>query len=251
MTGISANNKSYNMSTTTVSPNIPNPFDEGAMLLVNKPLGLTSFDVVRKIRHSTKAKKVGHAGTLDPLATGLLILCTGKMTKEINNYMGMEKTYSGEITLGSTTQSYDLESEPENFKPFSHLTEAEIFAATKPFIGDILQYPPQHSAIKKNGKPLYVSARKGIEVEVNARPISIKVFLIEKIELPRLRFKVVCSTGTYIRSLAHDFGAALGTGGHLSALRRDRIGDYSADGALELESFLPLSISDKIALVRS
>lgn len=212
-------------------------FAEGEVLLFNKPIGWTSFDLVRKVRNLVRTPKVGHAGTLDPLATGLLIICTGKFTKKINEYMGMEKEYVGSFTLGSTTPSYDLETDPTNFKDTSHLTEAEIKAATLPFTGDILQMPPQHSAIKKDGKPLYLSARKGIEVKVDARPVTIKQFEIEAIELPVVRIKVVCGTGTYIRSLANDFGEHLGVGGYMSGLCRTRIGEYSVENAWEIADF--------------
>jgi len=212
-------------------------FAEGEVLLFNKPIGWTSFDLVRKVRNLVRTPKVGHAGTLDPLATGLLIICTGKFTKKINEYMGMEKEYVGSFTLGSTTPSYDLETDPTNFKDTSHLTEAEIQAATLPFTGDILQIPPQHSAIKKDGKPLYLSARKGIEVKVDARPVTIKLFEIEAIELPIVHIKVVCGTGTYIRSLANDFGAHLGVGGYMSGLCRTRIGEHSIENAWEIADF--------------
>jgi len=212
-------------------------FLEGKVLLFNKPIGWTSFDLVRKVRNLIRIKKVGHAGTLDPLATGLLIVCTGKFTKKINEYMGMEKEYIGTFTLGSTTPSYDLETEPTDFKDISHLTEEIILDATKQFIGDILQMPPQHSAIKKDGKPLYLSARQGIEIKVDARPVTIKEFAITKIELPVVHFKVVCSTGTYIRSLANDFGAALGVGGYMSSLCRTRIGTFKNEEALSIEQF--------------
>jgi tRNA pseudouridine55 synthase len=212
-------------------------FLDGQVLLFNKPLKWTSFDIVKKVRILTKVSKVGHAGTLDPLATGLLIVCTGKFTKKINEYMGMEKEYAGTFTLGSTTPTYDLESEPENFKDIAHLTEEQIHHATKNFIGDILQMPPQHSAIKKDGKPLYLSARKGIEVKVDPRPVTISEFVITKIELPVVYFKVVCSTGTYIRSLANDFGAALGVGGYMSSLCRTRIGEFGLENATTIEGF--------------
>lgn len=212
-------------------------FLDGQVLLFDKPLRWTSFDIVKKVRILTKVSKVGHAGTLDPLATGLLIICTGKFTKKINEYMGMEKEYTGTFTLGSTTPTYDLEKEPENFKDTHHLTEAMIHAATAPFIGDILQIPPQHSAIKKDGKRLYESARLGIEVKVDPRPITIKEFVITKIEMPVVHFKVVCSTGTYIRSLANDFGAALGVGAYMSSLCRTRIGNFKVEDAYSLESF--------------
>ncbi|KAI9449430.1 tRNA pseudouridine synthase B [Russula earlei] len=212
-------------------------FLDGKVLLFDKPLRWTSFDVVKKVRILTKVSKVGHAGTLDPLATGLLIVCTGKFTKKINEYMGMEKEYTGTFTLGSTTPTYDLESSPENFIDTSHLTEAGIHATTQQFTGSILQMPPQHSAIKKDGKPLYLSARKGIEVKVEPRPVTISEFVITKIEMPVVHFKVVCSTGTYIRSLANDFGAALNVGGYMSSLCRTRIGEFSLEQAKNLVGF--------------
>jgi len=213
-------------------------FELGKVLLIDKPLEWTSFDAVRKIRNTIKIKKVGHAGTLDPLATGLLIICTGKFTKKINEYMGQAKEYTGCITIGSTTPTYDLESEPQDFKSFEHLNFENIIEATKPFIGNILQYPPQHSAIKKDGKRLYESARKGIEVKVDPRPVSIYNFEITNIDLPKIFFKVNCSTGTYIRSLANDFGKQLGVGGHLSSLRRTKIGEFSVDDAQSIDMFL-------------
>lgn len=212
-------------------------YADGQVILFDKPLKWTSFDIVKKVRILTKVKKVGHAGTLDPLATGLLIICTGKFTKKINEYMGMQKEYTGTFTLGSTTSTYDLEKEPENFKDTAHLTLEDIHAATQQFIGDILQMPPQHSAIKKDGKRLYESARLGIEVKVDPRPVTIKEFIITKIEMPVVHFKVVCSTGTYIRSLANDFGEALGVGAHMSSLRRTRIGIFNVDDAYNLDSF--------------
>lgn len=212
-----------------------NDFEQGQVLLINKPLEWTSFDVVRKVRNMIRIKKVGHAGTLDPLATGLLIVCTGKFTKRINDYMAREKEYTGTITLGSTTPTFDLESDPENFKPFHHLTIEQLKEATKPFTGDILQMPPMHSAIKKDGKRLYELARKGVEVKVDPRPVSIRTFEITAIELPVVHFRVVCSTGTYIRSLANDYGAELGVGGHLSKLVRTRIGDYTLDQSMTME----------------
>lgn len=213
------------------------PFLEGQVLLINKPLHWTSFDAVRRIRGLTGVIKVGHAGTLDPLATGLLIVCTGKFTKKINEYMGMEKEYTGTFILGSTTPTYDLESEPENFKDISHLTAEQIHAATQPFTGPILQMPPAHSAIKKDGKPVYLAARRGEEVELEPRPVTIYQFEITSIELPVVHFKVVCSTGTYIRSLAHDYGKALGVGGYMSSLCRTRIGTFTVEQAREMEAF--------------
>ncbi len=213
------------------------PFLEGKVILIDKPLHWTSFDAVKKIRILTGVSKVGHAGTLDPLATGLLIICTGKFTKKINEYMGMEKEYTGSFTLGATTPTYDLESEATDHKDIAHLTEAMIKAATQPFIGNILQVPPIHSAIKKEGKPVYLAARKGEDVMLEPRPITISEFEITKIDLPKVEFRVVCSTGTYIRSLANDFGRELGVGGFLSGLRRTRIGIFLAENAQSLQQF--------------
>jgi len=212
-------------------------FEEGAVLLIDKPLRWTSFDAVRKIRNLVKIKKVGHAGTLDPLATGLLIVCTGKFTKKINEYMAQEKEYTGTFTLGATTPTYDLESEPGNFQSIDALTEMDIQNATHQFIGEIEQVPPIHSAIKKDGKRVYELARKGVEVKLEPRKITIKQFEADASQLPVVSFKVVCSTGTYIRSLANDFGAALGCGAYLSSLRRTRIGAFHVDDARSIEDF--------------
>lgn len=203
-----------------------NIFEEGQVLLINKPLEWTSFDVVKKIRSLIRIKKVGHAGTLDPLATGLLIVCTGKFTKRINEFMLREKEYTGTFTLGAVTPTYDLESEPEQIKDFAHLHEKSIREATKAFTGEILQVPPIHSAIKVGGIPVYKLARKGTAIEMEARKVIIKEFEISKIELPVVSFRVVCTTGTYIRSLANDFGKALAVGGYLSSLCRTRIGEF-------------------------
>ena len=212
------------------------PFLEGKVLLIDKPLNWTSFDMVKKVRWLTKIMKVGHAGTLDPLATGLLIICTGKFTKQINEFMGMQKEYTGSLVLGATTASYDLEQEPENFKSIEAITELKIQEATKQFIGTILQMPPQHSAIKKDGKRLYESARQGIEVKVDPRQITIEQFEITKIDLPNIEFRVLCSTGTYIRSLVHDFGQALGVGAYMSGLRRTKIGSFQVEDAMQWEA---------------
>lgn len=211
------------------------PYLEGKVLLIDKPLKWTSFDMVKKVRWMTKIMKVGHAGTLDPLATGLLIICTGKFTKQINEFMGMQKEYTGSLVLGATTASYDLEQEPENFKSIEAITELKIQEATKQFIGTILQMPPQHSAIKKDGKRLYESARQGIEVKVDPRQITIEEFEITKIDLPNIEFRVLCSTGTYIRSLVHDFGQALGVGAYMSGLRRTKIGTFHVEDAIQWE----------------
>ncbi len=213
-----------------------NKYEAGQVLLIDKPFKWTSFDIIRKVRDLTKIKKVGHAGTLDPLATGLLIVCTGKFTKRINEYMAQEKEYTGTITLGAVTATFDFESEPENLQPFSHIGEAAIREMTARFTGDILQVPPMHSAIKKDGKRLYEMARRGEHIDLEPRKLFIKEFEITQIALPVVSFRVVCSTGTYIRSLANDFGAALGCGGYLSKLCRTRIGAFKLEQALNIEA---------------
>ena len=210
-------------------------FENGQVLLINKPLEWTSFDVIQQLRYIIKIRKIGHAGTLDPLATGLLIICTGKFTKKINEYMAQEKEYTGTFTLGATTATYDRESVPENIKPFLHLTEEEIKIATATFTGEIQQVPPAHSAIKIGGKRVYELARQGIAVKLEPRKVTIKEFEITNIELPVIHFRVVCSTGTYIRSLAKDFGELLGCGAYLSSLCRTRIGEFSVTDALSVE----------------
>ncbi|RRN76618.1 tRNA pseudouridine(55) synthase TruB, partial [Pseudoxanthomonas sp. SGD-10] len=211
-------------------------FTKGEVLLLNKPYKWTSFDVVGKLRNSFKPLKlkVGHAGTLDPLATGLLIICTGKLTKQIDLYQAEDKEYTGTITLGSTTPSYDLETEPDNFFNISNITEEDIKGTAKHFIGEIQQYPPAHSAIKKDGERLYMKARRGEEVELKARDVTISEFEITGTELPHVHFRVVCSKGTYIRSLAHDFGKKLNSGAHLSRLRRTKSGEFSVENAFEI-----------------
>lgn len=204
---------------------------EGGVILVDKPYEWTSFDVVHKLRKPVKAK-IGHAGTLDPLATGLLICCTGKFTKKIADYQKLPKEYTGVFHLGEVTPTYDLESEPQDPKPYQHLTQEEITNAAKQFTGDILQLPPIHSAIKKDGKRAYEYARAGQDIKLEPRPVQITEFEITKIDLPEVHFRVVCSTGTYIRSLAHDFGQALGCGAYLQELRRTRIGEFNVDDAV-------------------
>ena len=211
-----------------------NPFAEGKVLLIDKPLDWTSFDAVRKIRNLVRIKKVGHAGTLDPLASGLLIICTGKFTKRINEYMAREKEYTGTIILGAVTPTYDLESEPANQMDTSHLTPEIIRNATQAFTGAIMQVPPIHSAIKIGGKRVYELARKGKDVKLEPRPVTISAFEITAVEMPVVSFRVVCSTGTYIRSLANDFGAHLGCGGYLGSLRRTRIGEFRVTDALSM-----------------
>jgi tRNA pseudouridine55 synthase len=211
-------------------------FADGQLLLINKPYEWTSFDVVGKLRNSFKPLKlkVGHAGTLDPLATGLLIICTGKMTKQIDTFQAEDKEYTGTMVLGATTPTYDLESEPEAKFETSHLTDEQIKAACAQFTGDIQQYPPAHSAIKIDGERLYEKARRGEEVELRLRNVTISEFEITRIELPEVDFRVVCSKGTYIRSLVNDFGAALNNGAYMSALRRTRSGNYRIEDAHEI-----------------
>ena len=204
-------------------------------MLINKPLQWTSFDVVRKMRSLLRIRKIGHAGTLDPLASGLLILCTGKWTKRINEYMSQEKEYTGTFTLGATTASYDLETTPVAEKDPAGIHEEMIKAATAYFTGEIMQVPPAHSAIKKDGKRVYELARQGKEVQLDPRKVTIREFEITAVQLPVVGFRVVCSTGTYIRSLANDFGARLGCGAYLSSLCRTRIGRFELKDAWSIE----------------
>lgn len=213
------------------------------MVLIDKPLGWSSFDVVKKVRNTLRVRKgkrvkVGHAGTLDPMATGLLILCTGPMTKQIDRFQAQEKEYEGELTLGQVTASYDSEAPVQEECDPSHLDEATIRAATGAFVGHIQQRPPIFSAIRVDGERLYKLARRGEDVEIKPRPVTIDVFEITAIDMPRVRFRVVCSKGTYIRSLAHDFGQALGVGAHLTGLRRTRIGDFHVDAARTIDVFV-------------
>lgn len=216
----------------------------GQILLIDKPLNWTSFQVVNKLRweirqaFNIKKIKVGHAGTLDPLATGLLVICTGKMTKQINIFQGQIKEYTGTIVLGGTTPSYDLETEIDQKYPIDHINKDLVQSATSQFIGDIEQYPPIFSAIKKDGKRLYEFARAGEKVEIKSRTINISEFVITRFENNEVDFRVVCSKGTYIRSLANDFGKALNSGGHLSSLRRTKIGVFNVDSALSIEDFI-------------
>jgi tRNA pseudouridine55 synthase len=218
------------------NPQIFKLMDE--VLLIDKPLTWTSFDVVNKIRYAKKYKKIGHAGTLDPLATGLLILCTGKMTKQIETYQAQEKEYTGTITLGKTTPSFDLETAFDGEFPTEHITTEALLQAAQQLTGIIQQMPPVFSAIKVNGKRAYNEARKGREITLSTRQIEVKTFEIDTTNFPVIAFRVVCSKGTYIRSLAHDFGKIVGSGGYLSALRRTRIGDFSVENALTIEQFL-------------
>jgi len=221
------------------------PFHEGKLLLLDKPLGWTSFDLVNKVRgiierhHKLKrlSIKVGHAGTLDPLATGLMLVCTGRMTKKIDTYQGMPKEYTGTFTLGATTPSFDLEKEVDKTFPVSHITEEEIQNAAKDFIGVHDQEPPIFSAKKVDGERAYELARRGEQVKMKTSSIEITEFEITGIRLPEVDFRVTCTKGTYIRSLARDFGTALKSGAYLSSLRRTKIGDYAIGDALSIEEF--------------
>lgn len=221
-----------------------NEYQLGKILLIDKPLTWSSFQAVNKIKYTLKRKynlpksfKIGHAGTLDPLATGLLIICTGKFTKKISELQGMIKEYTGTITLGATTPSYDLETEVDKTYPTQHLTEGLIQETTKQFLGEIDQKPPVFSALKKDGKRLYEHARAGEEIEIHPRKVTIHEFEITRTALPEIDFRVVCSKGTYIRSLAYDFGLALNSGAYLSALRRTKIGEFSVENAVGVEDF--------------
>ena len=211
---------------------------EDRVLLINKPLRWTSFDVVKKLRHILAIKKIGHAGTLDPLATGLLILCTGKMTKRIDEYQAMEKEYTGTFIIGQTTPSFDLETKPTEPLDINHVTADLLHAATKQFLGAFSQVPPLHSAIRIDGKRAYEFARAGKELELKAREITISEFEITAIEKSTIKFRVVCSKGTYIRSLARDFGNALGVGAYLAELCRTRIGTFKLTNALTLDQVI-------------
>lgn len=210
----------------------------GAVILVDKPIRWTSFDALNKIRKQIHTK-IGHCGTLDPLATGLLICCTGKMTKQITTFQQQEKEYTGIIQLGATTPTYDLESEPEDFKPYQGTTEEQILqVVSEKFSGTIEQIPPAHSAIKIGGKRVYELAREGKEVTLKPRQITLHAFEITKVELPEIHFRIECSTGTYIRSVANDLGSALGCGAYLKSLRRTQIGTYSVENALTVEEWV-------------
>jgi tRNA pseudouridine55 synthase len=220
-----------------MSEEVKNIYDE-KVLLIDKPLNWTSFDVVKKLKFALKVKKIGHAGTLDPLATGLLILCTGKMTKSIEKYQAQEKEYTGEFTLGYTTPSYDLETEPEFQNDPKHLSLKQIKEATKYFKGEVEQTPPIFSAVKTGGKRAYSLAREGKEVKLKSRVVTISQFDITDFDENKVSFRIKCSKGTYIRSLAHDFGQKLEVGAYLSALRRTKIGDFSVEDAENLNELV-------------
>jgi tRNA pseudouridine55 synthase len=220
-------------------------FAAGELLLINKPYKWTSFDVVGKIRNSLKPLKlkVGHAGTLDPLATGLLIICTGKLTKQIDTFQAQEKEYTGTMILGATTPSFDMETAVDQEFPTTEITEEAIHKATAPFEGDIQQYPPAHSAVKVNGERLYVKARLGEETELRLRNVTVSAFEITRIALPEIDFRIVCSKGTYIRSIVSDFGKQLNNGAYLSKLTRTRSGDFLLENAFE--------VTDLVSYLRS
>lgn len=225
-------------------------FIEGELLLVHKPLGWTSFDVVNKIRYALTRKtgkklKVGHAGTLDPLATGLLLICTGKMTKQIDSFTGLDKEYTGTFYLGATTPSYDSEHTPDATFETGHITESLLHNTTHQFTGKIQQVPPVYSAIKVDGTAAYIKARKGKEVKIQPREVTIHAFELTRVAMPEVDFRVHCSKGTYIRSLAHDFGKALGSGAYLKSLCRTAIGEYRLENALTLEQTLMLISEEK------
>ncbi|MFO8147624.1 MAG: tRNA pseudouridine(55) synthase TruB [Gillisia sp.] len=225
------------------NPITPEEFKEGQILLFDKPLGWTSFQVVNKVRWlirkscNIKKIKVGHAGTLDPLASGLLILCTGKFTKKIEEYQAQEKEYTGTFTLGATTPSYDMETEVDKSFDIDHISEENILGAALEFLGEIDQVPPVFSALKKEGKRLYEYARNGEAVDIPSRKVEIREFEITEIRFPEVDFRVICSKGTYIRSLANDFGKSLGTGAFLSSLRRTKIGGFIVEDSLDIASF--------------
>lgn len=212
--------------------------EQGSVILVDKPLKWTSFDVVNKVRHAGKFKKVGHAGTLDPLATGLLILCIGKKTKTIETYQAQTKEYTGTFLIGKTTPSFDLETEFDNEFRIDHITADEIEKARLSFVGEIEQVPPVFSAIKVKGKRAYQAAREGKSLELKSRKVTIDTFEIDSARFPEIDFKIVCSKGTYIRSIARDFGKALESGGTLISLRRTKIGDFSVENALDIETLV-------------
>lgn len=222
------------------NPNQTSP-DLGEVLLIDKPLTWTSFDVVKKLKFAGKFKKIGHAGTLDPLATGLLILCTGKMTKQIDSFQAQQKEYSGTFVLGKTTPSIDLETSFDEEFPIEHINETLLQEALSKFQGKILQIPPIYSAIQVNGKRLYELARKGktdADVEIKSREVEITQFEIDSSNFPEIRFKIVCSKGTYIRSLVRDFGLACQSGAYLSSLRREKIGEFDVKNALTVQEFI-------------
>ena len=215
-------------------------FEKGEVLLFDKPLKWTSFDLVRKVRGLIKIRKVGHAGTLDPLATGLMIICTGKMTKQIDTFQAQTKEYTGTFKLGATTPCYDMEQPEDATFPTEHISEPMIYEMVKQFTGVISQMPPPHSAVKIDGKRAYELARKGKDVVMKSREVTIEAFEITGINMPEVSFRIVCSKGTYIRSIAQDFGRALGSGAYLTSLCRTRIGEFRLENAMQLTDFSAL-----------
>jgi tRNA pseudouridine55 synthase len=213
--------------------------DEGQILLINKPLRLTSFDVVYKVRKKLKIQKIGHAGTLDPMATGLLIICVGKKTKQIESFMDFDKEYTGAFIIGQTTPSFDRETQPSEQKNISHITLDALASAAKSLTGKMRQLPPLHSAVKIAGRRAYKYARRGKDVAVPPRDVEVKEFEITFIDFPKVHFRITCSKGTYIRSIARDFGEALGVGAYLSELCRTRIGKFKLENAITIEEVIP------------
>jgi len=220
-------------------------FASGEVLLIDKPYEWTSFDVIKKIRNIIRIKKIGHAGTLDPLATGLLIICTGKFTKKINDYQGQDKVYTGVIEIGKTTPSFDLETAFDSEKEYEKITLPDVQSAVKPLIGDILQQPPVYSAIKIGGERAYKKARRNEKIKMALRPVMVKEFNFTKIDFPELHFEIKCSKGTYIRSLAHDLGQNLGCGAYLKSLKRTAIGTCKLEDAYSLEEFISICEHNK------
>ncbi len=235
------------MITKKSSPESIGDFNNGEVILIDKPRGYTSFDIVKKVRKAYPGyvKKIGHAGTLDPMATGLLILCCGKMTKQIQEFQNKAKTYQGTMMLGGETASFDADTEITQTFDTDHLTEASLKAIAQNFIGSIEQVPPQYSAVKVEGKRAYDSARKGEKVQIDAKTVNVYDFQLTSINLPEVTFKVQCSKGTFIRSIARDFGQALNNGGYLTSLRRTAIGDYQVEDALALEAIQALFVDAK------
>ncbi|GHB75904.1 tRNA pseudouridine(55) synthase TruB [Persicitalea jodogahamensis] len=218
--------------------------DEGELILIDKPLTWTSFDVVKKLKWGCKFKKIGHAGTLDPLATGLLILCTGRMTKQIDSYQAQEKEYEGTLVLGKTTPSVDLETDFDQEFPTEHITKEDLANCARQLTGTLQQLPPIYSAVRVDGERLYKKARRGETVEIKPREVTVSLFEVNSENFPEVQFRIICSKGTYVRSLVRDFGQLLNSGAYLSALRRTRIGEYRVDEASQLEEFIQKKRAD-------
>ena len=221
-------------------------YNSGQTILVDKELDWTSFDVIKKLRNLIKCKKIGHAGTLDPLATGLLIICTGKNTKKINDYQSLTKTYTGDFTIGNTTPSHDMETDINSSCSFNKIKKTDVINSSKSFIGKQMQRPPKFSAVKVRGKRAYELARKEEDIFLDEKEIEIKSFSIKNIALPIISFEIICSKGTYIRSIARDFGESLGCGAYLSQLRRTHIGNFSVDNAYRIDKLVEKIKKEKI-----